>query len=218
MMSGGKENTDDVSNTMNADDGNTGGEILPSHGLSTSGGTSAIAADGESAVPAAHQHDDRSEHTQAPGAPPLPGDAPHAVSSVAIAKEAATTGAVVSPGQKKYRTYDVSLFDLRDNEKYKWTVPPQMGREVAQALIGTKNLSEYKIRRLFGMNKRTQSNTDLGECPVLMDLDGWVPNPDQVERLRQLHIFIEKSLAGNVFLKMSLGVKTKTQDKDMLKT
>ena len=114
---------------------------------------------------------------------------------MAIAKEAASTGAVVSPGQKSYRTYNVSLFNLRDNEKYKWTVPRQIGRDVAQSLIDAKVLSEDKIQRLLVMCRmieRRGSNTDLGVCPVWMDLDGWVPNPDRDDRLRQLRMFIEK--------------------------
>ena len=86
-----------------------------------------------------------------------------------------------------YRTYNLSLF--------KWTVPQQMGRGVAQALIDTKVMLEDEIRRLLvicGMNKRRRNNTNLGQCPVWMDLEGWVPNPDLDDRLRNLRIFIEK--------------------------
>jgi len=99
-----------------------------------------------------------------------------------------------------YKTYELTLFDLDDNDNYKWTVPKQRGRDVAQALINTRVLSEDEIRRLLvicGMNRRRRDYTDVGHPPEWLDLKGWVPNPDKDDRLRNLRIFIKKSTAAS---------------------
>ena len=63
--------------------------------------------------------------------------------------ELAPAVAPVSPGDKMHKTYELTLSDLDDNTNYKWTVPKQEGRDVAQALINTKVLSVDKIRRVL---------------------------------------------------------------------
>ena len=113
--------------TMNADGDDLG--VDPSPGSSTTIGATGVVGAGAST----------DSSLVAPDTPPHDHSATPPVGSAASnARELATAVASVFPGDKMHKTYELTLADLGDNTNYKWTVPKQEGRDVAQALIDTK--------------------------------------------------------------------------------